>query len=87
MKISATTTAGKPLTCTVLLFKTSPEEALRKRARGEFGEMPGMRLSIAQAMRLWDLDRQACQSLLNSLVESGFLEVGSDGRYTRTQWP
>jgi hypothetical protein len=83
MKITATTTAGKHLTCTVMLFRTSAEEALRKRVRGEFREMPGMRLTVAQAMRLWDLDRQTCQSLLTSLVDARFLEVDPYGRYTK----
>lgn len=83
MKIAYTATAGKQETCTVMLFRTSAEEALRKRARREFLEMPAMRLTIEQAMRLWDLDRPTGQSLLASLVEARFLEIGPDGRYTK----
>jgi hypothetical protein len=45
--------------------------------------MPGMRLTIEQAMRLWDLDRQTCSDLLASLVAAHFLEVGGDGRYRK----
>jgi DNA-binding IclR family transcriptional regulator len=45
--------------------------------------MPGMRLTIDQAMRLWDLDRQTCQSLLNSLVEAHFLEIDAQARYRK----
>jgi hypothetical protein len=69
--------------CTVLLHRTSKEDALLRRVRGEYREMPGMRLTIDQAMRLWDLDRQTCQSLLHSLVEAHFLEVDAHGRYRK----
>ena len=67
--------------CTIMLYGTSKEDDLLMRARGEYREMPGMRLTIEQAMRLWDLDRQTCQSLLSSLVEARFLEVDAHGRY------
>ena len=69
--------------CTILLHQTSKDESLLRRARGEYREMPGMRLTIDQAMRLWDLDRQTCQSLLNSLVEAHFLEIDAQARYRK----
>ena len=69
--------------CTVVLYRTSREEALLARARGEYREMPGMRLTIDQAMRLWDLDRQTCQWLLNSLVDAQFLAIDANGRYRK----
>ena len=38
-------------------------EALVQRVRGEFREMPGLRLTFAQACRLWQLDpTRAAQS-------------------------
>src|SRR4051794_10010214 len=39
------------------------EEVLR-RVQGEFLEMPGLRLTDAQARRLWGLDAASCESLL-----------------------
>ena len=60
--------------CTVVLYRASRQDALLRRARGEYREMPGMRLTIEQAMRLWNLDRQACATALNSLVASRFLD-------------
>ena len=42
-----------------------------------------MRLTLDQAMRLWGLDRQTCQDLLNSLVAARFLEIDAHGRYKR----
>ena len=38
-------------------------DALR-RVKGEYLEMPGLRLTPAQAQRLWGLDRESCQALL-----------------------
>ena len=61
--------------CTVLIHRTSKDDALLRRARGDYREMPAMRLTIEQAMRLWDLDRHHCQSLLDSLVENAGHEV------------
>jgi len=69
--------------CTVMLFRTSKEDALLRRVRGEYREMPGMRLTVDQAMRLWDMDRQTCSELFASLVAAGFLEVDRDGRYRK----
>ena len=69
--------------CTVLLYKTSREEALLNRVRGEYREMPGMRLTIDQAMRLWGMDRQTCSDLFASLVAARFLEMDRDGRYRK----
>ena len=68
---------------TVTIFKPSPEDALMKRVRGEYREMPGMRLTLDQAMRLWMLDRQTCSDVLSSLVAAHFLEQDRDGRFMR----
>jgi hypothetical protein len=46
---------------------------LLERAIGEFAEMPGLRLTLTQAKRLWDLDEPTCVRLLERLVEFGFL--------------
>ncbi len=58
------------------------EDALR-RIRGEYLEMPGLRLTMAQAQRLWNLDRQTCEQLLSSLVASRFLAKTRDGSFVR----
>jgi hypothetical protein len=41
--------------------------------QGEYIEMPGLRLTTAQAQRLWGLDRAACDALLGALVDAKFL--------------
>ncbi|HEY7447061.1 MAG TPA: hypothetical protein VH702_02875 [Vicinamibacterales bacterium] len=53
------------------------------RARGEFLEMPGLRLTVTQARKLWNLDAPLCESLLSSLVEARFLVRLHDGAFVR----
>jgi hypothetical protein len=62
-----------------------PLEVLR-RVQGEFIEMPGLRLTIAQAQRLWGLDRAACDALLSALVEAKFLFRTRDGAFVRSEY-
>src|SRR5262249_54511712 len=47
--------------------------ALLQRIRSEFMEMPGLNLTLAQAARLWGLDKPTSERLLGELVSSGFL--------------
>lgn len=51
--------------------------------RSEFDEMPGMRLTLAQARRLWALPEDECARLLAQLVDAGFLARDRDGRFGR----
>jgi uncharacterized membrane protein len=55
--------------------------SLLNRIRGEFLEMPGLRLTPAQAARLWSLDGLSSQALLNDLTTSGFLIKTKEGAY------
>ena len=83
MSGGGTATGGTHEPCTVTLFKSASEDALLRRVRGEYREMPGMRLTIEQAMRLWNIDRQACASVFNSLIASHFLEMDGFGRFRK----
>jgi hypothetical protein len=56
-------------------------EALLARIRGEFREMPGLRLTPVQARRLWGLDAEQCQTLMDALVEVNFLKRMPDGSF------
>ena len=47
----------------------------------EFCEMPGLRLTLAQAARLWGLQGPQCRALLSALVERGRLVETPDGLY------
>lgn len=56
---------------------------LLHRIRSEFLEMPGLRLTPAQAARLWALDRHTSERLLDGLTLTGFLLKNRDGAYLR----
>jgi DNA-binding IclR family transcriptional regulator len=53
------------------------------RIRGEYAEMPGLKLTLPQAQRLWGLDRSACDEILRTLADSRYLRQTSDGAYVR----
>ena len=56
-------------------------DALMARARGEYLEMPGLLLTVAQACRLWQLDVVLCTKVFDRLVSEGFLEQTNTGFY------
>lgn len=56
-----------------------------QRVRGEFLEMPGLRLTEPQARRLWNLDAAACEELLRALVDAKFLFRTRDGAFMRAE--
>lgn len=60
------------------------EDVLR-RVQGEFLEMPGLRLTEAQARRLWGLDAASCSALLGALVDANFLFRTRDGAFMRVE--
>jgi hypothetical protein len=58
-----------------------PFDALVTRVRGEYCEMPGLRLTISQACRLWQVETSTCERLLEQLVREGFLYKTDNGAY------
>jgi hypothetical protein len=67
--------------CTTPVFTSFQQTELLRRIRGEFREMPGLRLSLEQAMHLWSLDRATCDEALNQLRSTKFLDLDGIGRY------
>jgi hypothetical protein len=55
-------------------------EQLLRRVRGEYLEMPGLKLTCLQAQRLWAMDEQTCAEIL---TEARFLQRQYDGTYAR----
>jgi hypothetical protein len=51
--------------------------------REEFREMPGLRLTPAQATRLWGLDSEMCDRVIDALVAWAFLRWTATGVVTR----
>lgn len=70
--------------CSITLFRTTRYDNLLRRVRGDYRDMPGMRLTIDQAMRYWMIDRTTCTSIFDSLVAARFLERDPTGRYRTT---
>jgi hypothetical protein len=56
-----------------------------RRVRGEFLEMPGLRLTPQQAKRLWRLDETSCEAVLGALVDARFLAKTRDGAFVRNE--
>lgn len=67
-------------------LQTPSRPDLLQRIRGEYVEMPGLRLTAEQARRLWALDIGTCRSLLDTLVEAKFLVRSRDGKYCRVSY-
>jgi hypothetical protein len=88
--MGATATTGSRLNAS---FVTRGSEAapmfdsLAARVRGEYREMPGLRLTLAQACRLSHLDRCTCEAVLNQLAREGFLDRTLNGAFMATKRP
>ena len=59
-------------------------DSIVRRIREEFREMPGLRLTPAQAGRLWGLSRDDCSKVIDVLVDSAFLRWTPAGAVTRS---
>jgi DNA-binding IclR family transcriptional regulator len=52
--------------------------------KAEFAEMPGLQLTAAQMQRLWGLDMRTLDTVLSTLVRTGFLVRRPTGTYGRS---
>jgi hypothetical protein len=73
-----------PLTAAADRRNHASREALLQRVRGEFTEMPCLRLTRGQAQRLFALRPDICERVLATLVRDRTLTCGPDGRYRIT---
>ena len=55
---------------------------LAQRLKAMYQEMPGMRLSVADAARLAGLDPPVCREILEALADVRFLKRGHDGTFS-----
>ena len=62
-----------------------PSDEVLRRVQGEYLEMPGLRLTGAQARRLWGLDAVVCEALLGALVDAKFLFQTRDGAFMKME--
>ena len=49
--------------------------------RGEFLEIPGLRLTRTQIQQLWGLRADVCSTVLEGLLGQRFLQLTADGYY------
>ena len=59
-------------------------DALR-RVKAEYLEMPGLKLTRSQALRLWGLDSGICDAVLSALVNERFLTSTRSAAFVRAE--
>jgi hypothetical protein len=55
-----------------LVSAPGAREAIR-RIHADYREMPGLRVTLRQGCRLWNLTPEVCRPILDALVATGFL--------------
>ena len=71
------------MTSAVIERPTSQLQQIVIRIKAEFLELPGLRLTLPQASRLFGVDQAACEHVLTSLVSHRFLKTMKDGSFIR----
>jgi hypothetical protein len=61
--------------------RPAPLEVLLQRVRGEYLEIPRLRLTPSQAQRLFELEPFTCAAVLEALLTENFLFRSSDGLF------
>ena len=59
-------------------------DLVTRRVREEFREMPGLRLTPAQATRLWGLEQEVCREVIEALIAAAYLRWTAAGAVTRS---
>ena len=62
-----------------------PRGQLEAMILGTYREMPGLRLHLIQAARLFGLRETTCRIVLEDLVAQGSLRRAADGQYVRAE--
>lgn len=61
--------------------RTDSDGILLRRIVTDYHEMPGLSVTVAQAVRLWGIDPDRCDALLQALVAGGILRRTKRGHY------
>ena len=64
---------GAPVAHVPGIMSAASFTSLIDRARADFDEMPGLELTLPQAARLWNMGTDECRTVVDTLVEIGFL--------------
>jgi hypothetical protein len=65
----------------------SDTERLADRIRAEYHSAPTLKLTAAQACRLWSMNEDTCRAALDTLVAEGVLWLAPSGRYIALPTP
>lgn len=61
--------------------RTDSDGALLRRIVTDYREMPGLSVTVDQAVRLWGIDADRCHALLQALVARRILRRTTRGHY------
>jgi hypothetical protein len=61
-------------------YKTALDD-LSVRILSEFDDQPGLRLTLSQVRRLWDVPEAECRDALTHLIRNGVLRCDANGQY------
>jgi hypothetical protein len=73
--------AARPLLGSAIMTDSPPTAASLLRIQAEYRELPGLKLTMTQAERLWALDEHTCEALLEALIASRFLRKTATDAY------
>ena len=59
----------------VCLAGSDPQREVLVRIASAFLDQPGLRLTLPQAQRLWNLEAAACVQHLKELIDAEFLQI------------
>jgi hypothetical protein len=62
-------------------MNTFLDQRVLERLRGQYLEMPGLKLTTEQVQRLCGIEQTICNLVLEALVNANFLRLQSDGTY------
>jgi hypothetical protein len=60
-------------------------EAFLTRVKAEYAAMPGLRLTVLQAARLWNVHSRTADAARRALADTGYLRRRIDGAYALTE--
>jgi hypothetical protein len=70
----------------VSIVRAGALEDCVQRIRVEYLDLPGLSLTARQARRLWNLDSDTCQRVLDMMIRDNFLRRTPQAQYVRPDW-
>jgi hypothetical protein len=74
------------LESSVLQTNAAGDRDLQRRIRAEYDDMPGLKLTLRQASRLFCVDVPTCERVMAQLVAAGALDIREESYVLRQPW-